>query len=158
MEKMKLSAPWYTYYRKINALFEKDPQIKVVFHEDINTLKLYVDDANKAEALEQLLPSEKSFGAVKMSIQVIPANLEAVNPNLFQTAFDGNPVFSYMETIEGAFSKPITYVVFEPDVVQFFNDDLGDIHGNCNTLYQDIAKEIFDSADNIFFCTDSVKE
>ena len=158
MKNTKLSAPWYTYYRELNELFGKDPQIKVVFYEDTNTIKLYVEDEAKAEALTQILPSEKTFGTIKVAIQVIPANFQSVSPNLFQTVFNGNPVFSYMVTIEGAFSKPITYVVFKPEVVQFFNDELGDINGNHNTLYQDIAKDVFENTDGIYFCTDIIKE
>ena len=50
------------------------------------------------------------------------------------------------------------YVVFENKVVQFFNDDLSDIHGNKSTLYQEIAKDIFGDCDNIYFCTDTKEE
>lgn len=38
-------------------------------------------------------------------------------------------------------------------VVQYFNDDLGDAHGVCSTLYQEIAKDVFGEHEGIFFCT-----
>ena len=44
-----------------------------------------------------------------------------------------------------------TYVVFEKEVVQYWNDNLGDINGLRSTLYQDLAKEIFaDDLQNVY--------
>ena len=50
--------------------------------------------------------------------------------------------------------NPITYVVFVNEVVQYFNDDLGDVYGQCSTLYQEIAKDVFGETEGVFFCTD----
>lgn len=47
----------------------------------------------------------------------------------------------------------LTYVVFEAKVVQFFNDDIGDINGIKSTLYEDIAEEVFEKKEGIYFCT-----
>lgn len=49
-----------------------------------------------------------------------------------------------------------TYVVFEKEVVQYWNDNLADYNGLTSTLYQDLAKEIFEDAnlDGVYFCTD----
>ena len=49
----------------------------------------------------------------------------------------------------------MTYVVFVKEVVQYFNDDLGDANGVCSTLYQDIAKRLFTSTEGVFFCTNT---
>ena len=49
------------------------------------------------------------------------------------------------------------FVVFVPEVVQFYNDDLGDINGLCSTLYQDLAKDLFGEEAGIYFCTDKVE-
>jgi hypothetical protein len=43
--------------------------------------------------------------------------------------------------------------VFEKKVVQFFNDQLDDINGNKSTLYQDIAKDVFEKHEGVYFCT-----
>ena len=54
------------------------------------------------------------------------------------------------ETPMGSFH----YAVFQSKVVQFFNDDMSDINGNCTTLYQEIAKDVFSGrAEGVFFCT-----
>ena len=44
MAKLKLSAPWIIFYREIEAMFQGDPEVRVVFDEDNLTVKLYVDD------------------------------------------------------------------------------------------------------------------
>ena len=89
-----------------------------------------------------------------MKITVIPAN----NANedkltLISKAFEGNPAFSDIVSTE-LFNKPISYVLFRKEVVQYFNDDLSDAHGICSTLYQDLAKEVFGESEGIFFCTE----
>lgn len=59
MAKLKLSPPWVIFYQQIKALFEKDPNIKIVYDEDEQKISLFVDNANKADALTRLLPTEK---------------------------------------------------------------------------------------------------
>ena len=157
-KKLKLSSPWMTYYHELEALFKEDPAIKLEYNEDDNIIKLYVEGDEKADALTQILPSEKVFGSVVVKIMVIPANkLTNSKILLFQKAFEGNPVVTAIETYT-LFNNPVTYVVFKNKVVQFFNDNLGDINGNKSTLYQDIANEIFEDHTGIFFCTESVGE
>lgn len=160
MARLNLSPPWNTRVDEITALFKNDPEIHVVYNEEKYDLKLYVDSANKAAALTQLLPEEYEFGNVVLTVEVIPANhkLGAMhfnsNEQLFEYAFQGNEALSFTKTIEGIFSNNLTYVVFKNEVVQYFNDNLADIYGMCSTLYQEIAKNVFGETEGIFFCTD----
>lgn len=156
---MKLSPPWTKFYKELEALFKDDPGIKMTFKEAENgsgyKIKLYVEGANKAEALSELLPKLKQFGNVTVSIEVIPANLNKEDIiQLYRAAFEGNPAFSYAEAVTGISVPNFNYIVFEPEVVQFFNDDLGDINGYCSTLYQEIAKDVFVERPGVHFCTD----
>lgn len=154
---VKLSPPWVKYFREMEALFKNDPHIRMTFDEDNYVIKLYVEGAVKAEALTALLPAEKVFGNVTVKTEVIPANLNAEDPlELFKAAFEGNPTLSYVKEGSGVFKDSFKYVVFRPEVVQFFNDDLGDVNGYCSTLYQDIAKDIFTANDNVYFCTEAM--
>ena len=160
-ERLKISPPWVTFVNKINALFSNDPDIDIVYDNDERKVKLYVANAEKAAALVMLLPSSKMFGNVYLGIAVIPGNNFAVLPlnvateDLFNMAFDRNPVFAFTKSITGIFSNTLTYVVFKNRVVQFFNDNLNDIYGNISTLYQEIASDIFaDKAEGVCFCTD----
>ena len=155
---LNLSAPWVTYYRKLEALFGKDPDIRVEYDEDEIEVKMYVENATKADAITQLLPAEKAFGGIVLKITVIPANkLTASRADLIATAFEGNPVYSYGVTVDGVSSNPFNYVVFKNEVVQFYNDQLNDVNGNISTLYQDIAKEVLGESEGIYFCTDLPK-
>lgn len=130
---------------------------------------MYVDNPEKAEALDRLLPIGKCFGNIFLALTIIPSN-ESDKPllekqisqkELFDIAFDRNPVYAFSKEVTGIFSNVLTYVVFKNRVVQFFNDNLNDIHGLISTLYQDIAEEIFNDPDdeveqlyNVFFNTD----
>ena len=158
---MKLAAPWITFYHEMEAMFGGDPEIRVELDdsdEDEMIIKLYVDNQTKAEALEKLLPMEKKFGNVSVYIEVIPSNEEDSKVRLFQKAFENNPAFKFIYSVDGVGLFPANYVVFENKVVQFFNDELNDIHGNKSTLYQEIAKDIFENHEGIYFCTDTKEE
>lgn len=154
-DKIKLSPPWYNFYREVMALFGEDPDINVVFDEDNNVIKLYVENHDKADALEQILPKEKSFGNVSVYIEVIPKNKEMSTADLYRKAFEGNPAYSFTATIDGIMTNPLHYVVFKNRVVQYWNDNLGDINGNTSTLYEIIARDIFDGTNNVCFNTDT---
>ncbi len=154
MSTVKLSAPWVSYYRKIQALFGADPDIRTDYDEENQIIRLYVNGQDKASAITQLLPIEKEFGNVTVDIEVIPANTEPSQAVLFRKAFEGNPALSYIATVEGIMTNPLSYVVFRNQVVQYWNDNLGDVNGNCSTLYQELAKEVIGNIDGIFYCTD----
>ena len=95
-EKMKMSAPWVNYYRQIEALFSRDPEIKVTYNEDTYAIKLFIDNSDKALAIEKLIPAEKTFGNVTVKVIVIPANQQdKKRAELIETAFKGNPAFRF---------------------------------------------------------------
>ena len=51
------------------------------------------------------------------------------------------------------------FVRFQPEVIQFFDDDIYDYNGNWSGLAQDIAREVFcDEVRGIHFCTAAVDE
>ena len=156
MEKVTLSSPWVLFYREITALFSKDDEVKVFFDEDEAAIKLYVEDSAKATALEKILPREKNFGNVDIKVEVVPANgkLRSAlkDEQIYDIAFKGNKAYKYSETYD-VFLNPITYVVFAKEVVQFFSDNLGDLHGLTSTLYQDIAQDVL-VGDGVCYCTD----
>ena len=155
MENMKLSPPWITFVNEVKALFGEDPEIKIVYDNETYTLKLFVDDSDKAMALAKLLPEKKDFGNVELKVIIVPANVDdyAID-QVFNKAFDGNPVLSYTAAYDSPFGK-VSYAVLQKKVVQFFNDQMDDINGNKSMLFQDIAKDIFGSDHGIFYCTEA---
>lgn len=156
MAKLKISAPWVTFYNEMEAFFKEDPEVHVVYDEETYAVELYVDNAAKASALEQVLVKEKTFGNITQTVTVIPANSMGAPTKefLFKNALDRNPALSYIQTVNGIFMNGLTYVVFINKVVQYWNDDIGDVNGLCSTLYQDIAADIFKDRPGVFFCTD----
>ena len=157
---LNLSPPWISYVHKIESLFNGDEDVIVQYDNEEVALKFFVNDEVKAEAISKLLPMQKEFGNVILTITVYPPN-EYVKPRAayFGEAFEGNPNVVDIITIEDVpgmiISNPITYVIFRKEVVQYYNDDLGDAHGVCSTLYQDIAKRVLKDQDSIYYCTDT---
>lgn len=158
MARLKLQSPWIQFYDEIEVFFKEDPEVLVIYDEDEYEIRLYVDDPQKAEALTNVLPSEKQYGNITLKVTVIPSNDTAVGDipiiksDILQ-ALSGNPIVEDFKVVTGIFANDIVYVVFRKEVVQYFNDNLGDANGNCSTLYQDIAKRIFNEIPGVYFCT-----
>jgi hypothetical protein len=153
-KELGLYAPWVVCYRKIEALFKYDTDIKMIFNNKEKTLKMFVKGQDKYEALTQILPVEKDG----LKIQIIPENnLKLSTLDLYRRAFSGNPVvtdiISIPREIIGS-TNNFDYVVFKKEVVQYNDDSLNDPHGNCSTLYQFLADDIFVEHGGIYFCTD----
>lgn len=151
----RISPPWVTYAKKVQALFAEDQDVIVEYDNDSRTLTLLVEGQDKASAIERLIPKEAEFGNVKLAITVKPSNDDSLQATV-RKAFAGNPAVSSIETVSG--DVPLfgsrTYVLFKPEVVQFFDDDMSDYNGLHSTLYQDIAREVFDYDASVSFCTD----
>lgn len=159
---IKKSAPWITYYREVDALFKKDKEVFVVFDEENVELKIYVNNQSKADAIRCLMPLEREFGNVSLKINVIPSDgtqLRGLSTRNILTiacdAFLNNDAVYGVTDVSAMFD--LVYVVFRKEVVQFFDDNIGDINGNCSTLYEAIARDVFEDI-GIKYCTDCGKE
>lgn len=158
MAKISLSPPWIIYYKELNAFFENDPDVKVLFDEEKNEIKLYVSDAEKAKALSELLPMVKKYEEVELKIAIIPANgaafgFKSSSVDSIKAALKNNPIVDKIETVSGLFGYDLHYVLFKKEVVQYFTDNIGDYNGFCSTLYENIARDIFEDTIGVFFCT-----
>ena len=171
MAKLQLVSPWVNYYHKLNAFFRGDHDVTVVYDEQETEVKIYVIGNEKASSLEELLLSSRELGTVTLKITVIPVNYTSSTINspygrgwtvwrnmndtqkLFMTALRDNPAFSFTDRV-CLQTNEITYIVFKNEVVQYCNDDIGDYYGQCSTLYQHIAAEIFNPINGVRYCTD----
>lgn len=153
---LNLSAPWEIFYKKMDAMFGADPEITISINRETNVIILYVDNTDKAEALTQLLPENKEFGNIVVEIRVVPANNKDKSlADLYETAFKDNPAFIFASDGDGSsIGEGTTFVVFAKEVVQYFNDSLDDINRIESTLYQEIAKDIFDDDPEVKYCTE----
>lgn len=154
MKKLNLSAPWTIFFNEVASLFGGDPEIVIKYDEENYEIELYVDNPVKADALSKILPAERTFGNVTVTLTVTPSNEPESDISIYQKAFAGNPAFSYATTTDEEAGFNGTYVVFANKVVQYFADNLGDVNRNRSTLYQDIADRIIEEHPGVFFCTD----
>ena len=183
MSRLKMVSPWIDYYHKLQAFFKEDTDVTVVIEdEDENEIKLYVDNERKADALTEMLPKKKTFGSITVKITVIfsddkfskmyrptpyssgrssPSRRVYAGPNpnmhpaveLIYSAFMGNGAFCFVDRVSLQ-TNDIVYAVFKNEVVQYYNDDIGDYYGQCSTLYQYLANDIFKEIPCVHYCTD----
>lgn len=161
MLKLALEAPWETFAKKLKALFEKDEDIivsEVYEPENGNTdyaVAVQIRNHEKFLAADRLLPGVKTFGNVTLGIDLYDEeNAEVNTTELFKTLFDGNTIVDSIKTRTDPAGVEWNYVLFKPEVVQFFDDDLNDFNGNWNGLAEDIAREVFEeNAHGVNFCT-----
>lgn len=160
--RLKILPPWTIAIRKLEALFDGDPQI--AFNTDFSgshpCVVLACNNGDKVAALTQILPEEISFGNVKLKVMVdgVPTNRAFKSKvELFDTAFAKNPAYAYSvcPAEEGYQWIGTTYVVFNNCVVQFAADNLNDCHGVISTLYETIASELLTgpATEGVFFNT-----
>lgn len=148
-DKFAKSSPWIEYINKLDILFEYDNDItKIYFDEKECNVKLYCKNKEKADALSKLLPATKNFGGQILKVSVIPPNNEYNVNNLFHIAFDGNDAISEIVDKE-EFGAEKTYILFKPEIVRYFNDDISELYRCRATLYQEIAKEVFEDIDHL---------
>ena len=156
----RISPPWEILYSEMEEMFGRDPEVHLerLYSTDEKKIALRVDNQEKAEALETLLPPSITYGNIEVKIVVIPANLRSESVvEKYVKAFSGNPVLERVETVQ-MLGDEIHFLLFENKVVRFFADNIGDYQGKKSMLYEDIAKEIFKFRPGIYFCTADAEE
>lgn len=155
-EKLNFTDPWIIYWRQLRELFDGDEEIDISYNDEGKRITIKVDNTDKYTALYELLPHEKEFGNVKLEIVVIPSNDgQKSRADLMKDLFKNNCDVSRIITIENVFGNPITYVAFQPRIVQYPADNLHDINGNKTTLREELARELLGEEEGIAFCTDN---
>ena len=162
MIKLRLEAPWYTYQKKLAALFEQDPDVTVadIYEGDDDDADFVIDievsNHEKFVALDRVMPSYKTFGNVTVEINLYDEENLSANSEveLYKTIFKDNPIVQDITCLIDNVGVCHPYVCFKPEVIQFFDDDLTDVNGNYTGLAEDIAREVFeDNMRGINFCT-----
>lgn len=155
---VQLSPPWVTFANEMKAMFKYDDTVRVVFDQVNMKLRLYVESAVKAEALEQLLVKQAVFGNVTVDVEVIPGNASSDKyVNLYATAFESNPAL--IDTVY-ADSTPLgsfVYIIWSGKAVQFFDDNLGDYQGKKTMLMEEIARDVLAEQPHTYHCTEDIR-
>ena len=158
-KRVGLASPWTRFFKEVAALFAKDPDVDVIFNGKTPEIKLLVNDQIKANALSKIFPQTKKFGNVELKITVVPANAAEEDPmELFRKAFYGNEAVQEFIQIKSEFGLAANYIVFIPEVVQYWADNMGNPDGFESTLYENIAKDVFDTNAAVFFTTGMIEE
>lgn len=167
---VNLSAPWVEHYRKLQELFRLDRDVNVVFDAEAMKIQVYVDNTEKAEALEKILLPEVTFGNVTVPIIVIPANNPRVTYSFrylrsfsdgedfsvegkYRAAFSTNGVVEAVVPAVGIGGQQILFILFGPFIAQYYNDDIGDLYGLHTTVFEDIARDVCVKEAGVFYCT-----
>lgn len=165
---VNLSAPWLSHYRKLWAFFRNDSDVSVVYDGADMSVKIYVDDMDKANALSHVVACEKKFGNVTLTIEVIPgndvkklyadtgrqANVLSSDADIWYHIMLGNTAIDDIRNVVFIGGARFVFVLFKPVVVQYYNDDTTDYNGMESTLYEDIARDIFTENPGVYFCTE----
>lgn len=154
----RVSPPWITHIHYIENIFSDDPDVTVISNEELRQVRLFVDGQDKAAAIAKLIKKKIAFGDETLTIEVVPCNDDTLASTV-RKAFAGNDAVARIIDGSGSavpFYDDRVFVLFRPEVVQFFNDNLTDFYGNENTLYHLIAREVFDAGPSVAFGTDLV--
>ena len=154
---VKLAPPWSIFFEELYAMFVNDPDVIVRdmgIEDDIYKIEMLVDSIDKAEALSILIPAEKKFGNITVKVNVVPPNhKEMTHAELYRKAFRDNLAVDRVLDSALPTGDPMVYIEFSKEVVQFYADNLRDPEGFKSTLYQDIAKDIFEGKPGVCYCT-----
>lgn len=163
---LKLQSPWVTFYNYITAMFEGDSEVEVgELYEDGGKYiaPVTVNNKKKFAALKEILIQTYHFGNVVFSIDLLDGTdkkgaTENNYLDLCKAAFKGNNIVGKIIEEETPFGTPVGFVCFQPDVIQFYNDDISDYMGNFNGLAEDIARRLFNVNAGVNFCTMDKRE
>lgn len=156
--KLEKSAPWIEMVSKFEKLFEYDAEISIEYDDNSKTLHLYVDNEEKADALTRLLPDSYELGNIALNVIIIYyPNGEPSRQKLFEKAFEDNPIVGEIMTGRNPITKDDVFVVFTPEIVQYHNDNLFDINGLKTTVYEEIARDVF-NVPGVWFNTEKKVE
>ncbi len=159
----KLQPPWYTYHKKVQALFKNDEKVNVRELADLGdgnySFMILVSDKAKAEAIKAIVNDKVEMGNITVTVTILGPDKDGINDvaadiSAYETAFSGNSIFSNVAsiTVGGA---AFDYCIFSCDIVQFWNDDMSDYYGNYNGLAEDIAREVLKETE-VLFCTETL--
>jgi len=174
-EALALSPPQYMLQRELQNSFGASRFVEVSeVHEEGGENVIYVTGRNRfvAEGLAFVLQSQYNFGGIQVRIEVLypdgspvdvpdeyPPNPTMRTARYFYGALIGNPYFVRIYEGSGFFSL---WVEIQADVIQFWNDDIGDPNGYshfvANEVFRKLTKETyFDDEVSVGFFT-SIKD
>lgn len=147
----KLANPLTRAANRIAALFAGANGVATKFDFSKATLRVYVENAAQAEAVEKLLPATVSVGPMMLNIAVYPGNAgkakklaatnETVTAAVIKAAFKGNRNFKRAFTAKDSTGTVWTFVEMSRTAVSYQADSLLNYYGCESALPADILLE-----------------
>lgn len=160
VKKLDLASPWQIHRQKLAALFEYDEQVSVgpvEQSENGPSVTVSVNSHVKADALRKCLASP-GFGDVLLSVVVLDTAAEETPTDILKAAFAYNPLVRGVETQIDPTGTPWTYLVMEPDIVQFPADNLADYRRNQTMTAEQAARDVLSLNAGTAICTADLRE
>lgn len=148
---MNLSAPWYTYAKKVKAFFAYDDEVTIGELEKLDDpsttggsylLTITVKSPTKAYALEKLIRPDTVFGDTHVFTDVALEGVDGTE-GILRAAFKGHFAVEDVATKATPGGNSV-YLRFQPEIIQFYNDDLSDYSGNYTELIHKVAADIIE--------------
>jgi hypothetical protein len=181
---LALSPPWWTFYHTFMGTIGRDQTLHIPLMTEIDDghyqIDVYVEGEDADEvgpALAGLVGGDHDFGGVALMVRVWTPDGDAIMPaapdaaydpvaflkDMVNTAFRHNPLF--VEAILGGYVGPFipdfpdVIAILEPEVVEYWNDDLSDWFQYRHLIAQDAFAEVvntdyFDGGASLGFTTD----
>ena len=155
---LTLSAPWYTFAKTVKYIFEKDPDITVAFSDEINgtlTITIETSSPKKLISIKKIVGSKRNFGNINVVIKYA-LTTNAITTEDYQLAFADTGLID--QIIESQDPMGTDFVVVNRDLVQFYNDNIFDYHGNITMTLEEAILSIInmgEQAADIAICTKS---
>ncbi len=155
-EKLQKSAPEFSFYHKVKAFFEGDPDIDVGdIDEDEYEFTITVHDEKKCEILKKVLCIPKNAARLTVNIECdTEEKPSGVSEEDLAYLLEGNKYYAgYLDgendgirhcmRMNGLIPDKMKYLLMEPVVVQYY-DDIFNNPGGCDTkTAEQLAKELF---------------
>lgn len=168
MKKVGLQSPWVTYRNLLNAMFKDDQEVEVGNVEDdgngtgIYTVRVLVHNYDKFLAMKDVLHQSIVMGNITLNIELVcdvdTDDDQETDIEKLKKVFQGNRIVKDFREVKDIAGATHNFVLFWPEVVQFWNDDMSDFYGNWNGLAEDIARSLFKVDGSINFCTADLRE
>ena len=160
---VRLSPPQYTLYRQLAGSIGADPNVRVrnpYQQNEIWYMDVQVSRITTAKAMSGIITSYYDFGGIIVNVRILGPSGESMAPQTMPdaenpvdfvhdqivTALKRNRYFERVVDLRGK-KPPLApwgqlAVVFEPKVIQFWDDNLADPFGYLHFVAQDVFSAI----------------
>lgn len=159
---VKLSPPWDGYMSMLASFFKGDNRIRVgECAKGVGTIEVF--DTKMYVALGQVLRTKLRFGNVKLEIRLVPANGiktamkgEMTDLAALKYVLSKNPAFAKIISRKTAMGN-FVYVLFKPEVLLWYNDNLASPYKQSATVYEQAALTVFVDRLGVSYATEPAR-